>query len=268
MKREVICKHSRSAVHIPSVRAVLLFLSTPQAFLCRMVFVCLFMAFAGVALASPVEDWQVFETAVRDGALVRQEAQLTLDPLVNGLSTYITTQFDLHAGTWAFPLEGYDIHAMDRHDFKPHIVYGPYGKKGYDFFDGNKHGGHPAFDIFIHDKDRDCIDDRTRAPVRCCAMADAVVISLHGGWEKKSRIRGGNYVWLYSPSENKFFYYAHLNEITVQSGQLVRAGEAIGAVGRTGAMAADKRSPTHIHLMVLEFVDGKLLPYNYFIRLK
>ena len=89
-----------------------------------------------------------------------------------------------------------------RRDFQPDAVYGPSGKKGYDFFDGNKHGGHPAYDIFIRDKNRDCLDDKTGKPVNALAMEDCAELSVNTGWSRGSAIRGGNYVWLYNPKDN------------------------------------------------------------------
>jgi len=232
-------------------------------------FTLLCLLWMPVALpATPLRDWQVYEAGVRDGIIARPEMELKLAPLVAAVSSFIVQDYDLAAGAWTFPVSGYGVSAFDRHDYKPAIRYGPEGKKGYDFFDGNKHGGHPAYDIFIRDRNRDTLDDLTGKPVDALAMTDAVVLSTHEGWAKGSPLRGGNYVWLYNPGENKFFYYAHLQRVLVKPGQRVRAGEAVGSIGRTGVLAARKRSRTHLHLMVLEYRDGKLVPYDYYRMLK
>ena len=39
--------------------------------------------------------------------------------------------------------------------------------KGYDFYDGNRHGGHPAHDIFVQDADQDALDDATGRASTC-----------------------------------------------------------------------------------------------------
>ena len=221
----------------------------------------------GPAAAGPIENWRTFEVAVRDGNIPKKEAALKLAALVPGLSSY-AEDVTLSGSTWAFPLEGYESRAVSKQDFKPGTVYGPYGTKGYDFFDGNRHGGHPAHDIFIHDRNRNCLDDGTGLQVKAVAMEDCVVLSVNTGWKKGGLLRGGNYVWLYNPKDNKFFYYAHLNEIYVKAGDKLKAGQALGTVGRSGRLARLKTSPTHVHLMVLEYKGGKLLLFDYYDKIK
>jgi hypothetical protein len=217
--------------------------------------------------AGPIEGWQGLEAAVRDGKISQNEARLKLETLIPELSSYVLSNYAVTCSSWAFPVAGYGIHALQKSDFQPGIVYGPYGKKGYDFFDGNKHGGHPAYDIFIRDKKRACIDDRTGKPVNAVAMEDCVALSVSTGWKHGDKLRGGNYAWLYNPKDNKFFYYAHLNNIVVTPGTLVKQGEAVGTIGRTGWLADMKTSPTHVHLMVLEYKYGNFVPFNYYRRL-
>jgi hypothetical protein len=174
----------------------------------------------------------------------------------------------MEQGKWEFPMKGYDISAMKKKDYRPGAKYGPYNVKGYNFFDGNRHGGHPAYDIMILDKDQDCLDDTTGKPVEVVAMTDAVVISFEDGWLAGSKLRGGNYIWLCNPSENKFFYYAHLKDISVKLGEFVYKGQTIGTVGRTGYTASNIKSPTHLHLMVLEYKTKKLKSFDYYNMLK
>ena len=152
--------------------------------------------------------------------------------------------------------------------FKPDIVYGVSPVKGYSFFDGNRHGGHPAHDIFISDRNQDCIDDRTGKPVYVLAMLDGIVLSTYKEWQIGSKLRGGNYVWCYHPQENLISYYAHLKDIVVELGQKITKGEKLGTVGRTGLLAFSKNSQTHLHLMMLEYKGEEFYPYNYYKRLK
>jgi peptidoglycan LD-endopeptidase LytH len=213
--------------------------------------------FCCTAFAGPIENWQEYEVSVRDAKISKEAAVLKLKALVPELSSYVISNFEINVSTWAFPLENYGRESMDKRDFKPRAVYGPYGKKGYDFFDGNRHGGHPAHDIFINDRNRDCLDDKTKKAVNVLSTEDGVVLSVNKGWKPGSLLRGGNYIWLYNPKDNKFFYYAHLNDIFVKPGEIAKRGRAIGTVGRTGRLADKKASPTHVHLMVLEYRGGE-----------
>ncbi|MGA2089918.1 MAG: M23 family metallopeptidase [Endomicrobiales bacterium] len=218
--------------------------------------------------ADPVADWHMFERAVRDGTLAKPEAHIQLPSVVNNLHTSYVVQISAPPMRWTFPVQGYDLRAVNRSDFKPHSRYGPKNVKGYDFFDGNQHGGHPAFDICIHDKNHDLRDDRTGKLVNAVAMTDAIVVSVCREWSTNKLLRGGNYVWLYNPSINYFFYYAHLNEVLVEEGTLLKAGDVVGTIGRTGLLASRKASPTHVHLMVLKYYNGKMIPIDYYAHLQ
>ena len=54
-----------------------------------------------------------------------------------------------------------------------------------------------------------------------------------------------------------------MKDIFVKPGEFVRKGDALGTVGRTGYLADKKTSPTHVHLMVLEYDQGILKPFDY-----
>jgi hypothetical protein len=137
-----------------------------------------------------------------------------------------------------------------------------YQVKGYDFFDGNRHKGHPGHDIFIRDRDQDSLDDVTGKPVHAISSSSGIVVSTHSGWEPYSPIRGGNYIWIFEPIKGRYYYYAHLAEVFVKVGQIVGRGERIGTVGRTGKNANPKRSPTHLHCSVHQSVEGDPHPVN------
>ena len=183
------------------------------------------------------------------------------------MTTYSENSFKFEEG-WVFPLKDYPQAVLYRKDFQPASVYGPENVKGYDFFDGNKHGGHPAYDIFIKDKNFDLRDDKTGELVEVESVTDALVLSVNTNWTKGSQLRGGNYVWTFNPAENKFFYYAHLNTVSAIPGQFIRKGGVIGTVGRTGVLAAEKTSPTHLHLMVLEYNNGSMVPFDYYKNIR
>jgi murein DD-endopeptidase MepM/ murein hydrolase activator NlpD len=162
---------------------------------------------------------------------------------------------------FGFPLRGYG----------PSAIGGKGGSgyqlEGYDFFDGNQHKGHPGHDIFIQDKNQDGLDDGTGKPVEVISASSGIVVSANLNWEPSSPIRGGNYIWLYEPIKSRYYYYAHLNEIFVNVGQIVSKGERLGTVGRTGVKAYPKSSPTHLHFVVHQSIEGHPLPINPFEEL-
>jgi murein DD-endopeptidase MepM/ murein hydrolase activator NlpD len=142
-----------------------------------------------------------------------------------------------------------------------------YQPAGYEFLGGNRHKGHPAQDIFIHDLNQDGLDDRTGRPVEILALADGVVLSTFAEWapdEACRHIRGGNYIWIYHPALKMISYYAHLQEVRVGPGEKLLGGSTIATLGRTGTNAYPARSPTHLHVMLLRAKDMTPLdPYQF-----
>lgn len=152
-------------------------------------------------------------------------------------------------------------------DYSPRESIGGRGKgykpKGLDLFDMDAKGSHPAHDIFVRDRDRDNLDDRTWAPVNVLAFTPGLVLATETSWKYDSELRGGNWIWIYDPCLDMLFFYAHNNIVSVKTGQWVNAGEKIGEMGRSGFNAYKSRSPTHLHLMSLELTQDALPePYN------
>ncbi len=208
----------------------------------------------GIAAASPCDDWNILDKEIRDGSIDRASA-------VNRIAMVHRLILDTYGTTAAntakvFPVTGYDHRAIGgRHgnDYRP---------AGYSFYQGNRHGGHPAHDIFVRDRNQDSLDDATGRPVTIVAFTDGVVIATNPAWDYPSPIRGGKYIWIFNPAEERYYYYAHLATIAVAPGQTVTAGEPIGTLGRTGKNAHPRRSPTHLHFMTLTFSGGKMLSLN------
>lgn len=240
----------------------------------------LFMALK-INAQSPAMKWNEYANAVRNQTITKEVAKLQLEPLMKELSGYMK-DYPFDCGEWAFPLKGYSKSSMDKRDFRPNINYGPYDKRGYDYFDGGKSGGHPAYDIFIRDKNLDCLDDRTKKPVEVIAVTDFMIVSTNDEWDlnnngvfDKGDVRGGKYISAYNPKINKYFIYSHLNDISVKIGDFVRKGQTIGLLGRTGSAAtpSEKRydrkpCPTHLHFAVLEYKNSAMQPFNYYSKLK
>jgi murein DD-endopeptidase MepM/ murein hydrolase activator NlpD len=79
---------------------------------------------------------------------------------------------------------------------------------------------------------------------------------MENEWQPGSRLLGGRYIWVYDPANDLLVYYAHNSGLAVELGQIVRPGEVLGTVGRSGFNAAKRRSPTHLHLTVLRVNQG------------
>jgi murein DD-endopeptidase MepM/ murein hydrolase activator NlpD len=144
-----------------------------------------------------------------------------------------------------FPLEG---HGAESIGGKNGSGYRP---AGYDWFDGRNSKGHPGHDIFIHDRNQDELDDRTGQPVDVLSIASGIVVAYSPEWNPASGLRGGRYVYVYSPAQGGIYYYAHARSVAVKPGDIVHPGQAIATVGRSGRNAAMPRSPTHLHVMFL-----------------
>lgn len=249
-------------------------LTTPHGVVKTPVFIIsllIIMKFMVVLLAAdPIANWGNYEVKVRDGLIDKDSAKAELPVIINDIRQDCA-KYDFAVNqVWIFPLKGYGLKsiATKGSDFQPNIVYGVSPIKGYNFFDGNRHGGHPAHDIFIKDRNQDTLDDQTKQPVEALAMVDSIVFSGFTGWQAGSKLRGGNYVWLYNPKLDLFFYYAHLNKVLVSSGDFVPAGTVIGTVGRSGLLAYKKTSPSHVHLMVLKYENRILRPFEYYKELE
>ncbi len=137
--------------------------------------------------------------------------------------------------------------------------------KAFNLFDHSVSGSHPAHDIFIYDPDQDCIDNRKQEYVDIVSVGNGVVLAVEKDWTDTSKYRGGNYVWVFDFERGGLWYYAHHRKVVVEPGQIVKPGNKLGEVGRTGFNAKNKRSDTHLHLMYLE-VDSSNYPKpkNYF----
>jgi hypothetical protein len=158
---------------------------------------------------------------------------------------------------WSFPVKRYNRSAVGGKNGNGYLP------QGYRYLDGNKHGGHPAHDIFIQDRNQDSKDDQTQLPVPVVSMFEGVVVSVESGWLKYSELRGGKYVMIYHPEGGLLSYYAHLDSVFVHIGQSVNPGTELGTIGRSGKNAEKKRSPTHLHLMLLSYDQARgLVPVN------
>lgn len=212
---------------------------------------------------SPFHRFDELNSRIRDGKIARSQAEPALARLLDEIRQeyYRRGGRDYMAAEWVFPLEGYDVRSISKGRGHGYV------SRGYDYFRGNRHGGHPSYDIFIKDRDQDGRDDSTGKPVRVLSMTGGVVVALESQWEQGSALRGGRYLWIYDPANEQLVYYAHNEELLVAVGDLVKPGDVVALVGRSGYNAAKRRSPTHLHLTVLDVHGGKPVPRSVYDEL-
>lgn len=121
-----------------------------------------------------------------------------------------------------------------------------YKQAGYDYFDGDRHRGHPSQDIFIRDKKQQCVDERTKKPVDILSITGGVVVAVEKDWDSGNTPRGGKYIWIYDPTSHALVYYAHYSIVSVKVGDVIKPGNIIAIVGRTGFIASKRTSPCNI----------------------
>lgn len=217
---------------------------------------CLFLLVLLCSGPSPLQagvcdDWNDLYSRIRDFSMVPEQARAAFAPLHQRLrETY--GQAGIGGSERFYPVLGYDASWGEKG-----MAYRP---RGYQFFSGNRQGIHPSLDLFILDRNQDNLDDRSREPVTIVAFSAGVVVGINAEWEFPSPQRGGKYVWIFDPTTDRYIYYAHLAQVDVHLGQVVAAGETLGLLGRTGLNAYKKRSPTHLHLTVLSYRQGEMLP--------
>jgi len=235
----------------------------PLSIVLIILFLSLSIPVASFPQMDPASEWNLLYPKIRERLISKEEAREKLKGLEILLKDfYLKTTTREQDDCLCFPLKGYGPSAIGG------IEGSGYQIQGYDFFDGNQHQGHPGHDIFIHDKNQDSLDDSTGKPVAVVAAASGVVVTIYLNWEPSSPIRGGNYLWIFDPIKNRYYYYAHLNEIFVKVGQAASKGEQLGTVGRTGVKAYPKKSPTHLHFTVHQSKDGYPKPINPYRELR
>ncbi|WP_338876672.1 M23 family metallopeptidase [Spirosoma sp. SC4-14] len=215
------------------------------------------------------QQYQILYTKIREQTITPDSARLEFSGIMKGLKERFLSSETIpsdslqrdslyRSGTYfSFPIRGYTATAIG----------GSHGEgyrgNGFDLFDYNVRGSHPAQDIFVVDRNQDNIDDRTGEPVEVLAMSSGLVLAIETDWHPGSEYRGGNWIWVYDPILHGLFYYAHNNKVLVTPGQWVQAGQKLAEMGRSGFNAYKARSPTHLHLMYLQIQpNGLPLPLN------
>lgn len=206
------------------------------------------------SLRALADSFQALNTQIRDGKIAKAIAKTKVKKSLVGIERAYHQRVPSHNDSlWAFPLSFYgakSIGGLNGNGYHP---------QGYDYFDGNAHKGHPAHDIFIRDKNQDAVDDTKGTEINVQSVGYGVVVALEENWETTSLLRGGKYVWVYDVDNKLLVYYAHNHRVKVKLGDVLKPGDAIGTVGRTGLNAFKARSPTHLHFMTLT-LDSEYCP--------
>lgn len=217
-------------------------------------------------LKAACEAFNLYNKQVRDNLLSKEKAKSLFAEKMQAVINVYASLYPMDSEVnpqLHFPLQGYTANAIGGKNGN-----GYYGSS-YSYFDGNKHKGHPAHDIFINDRNQDALDDKTNKPVTIVSVDYGVVIALEQHWDTTSSLRGGKYIYILNLHTKRIWYYAHCASIQVNLGDVVHAGQPIATVGRTGMNAFKKRSPTHLHLMLLQLdKTGLPRPVNCYSLLK
>ena len=241
-KFQIVNSAIKSKYHVLLIISIIFILSSPSTLLSQ---------------HDPTFQWHHLYIKIRDRLIPKEEALSKLKELEALLKEFYLKNSEKELDErLCFPLKGYSFHFIGG---KGGNGYQP---QGYDFFDGNDHKGHPGHDIFIRDKNQDGLDDMTGKPVEVISASPGMVVSINLDWKSSSSLRGGNYIWIFEPIKNRYYYYAHLNEIFVKVGQIVSKEDRLGTVGRTGVNAYPKKSPTHLHFVVHQSKNGYPKPIN------
>jgi len=214
------------------------------------------------SLDSLCEKWNSLDKLILNQKIEKDIAIRMLERYENNIIKYFNNKISgLNKAGWVFPLKNYSsiVHREGGNDFRDYK---------YDYFQGSDANSHPAHDIFITDTNKDCLDDVTGKPVDVVSMSGGVVVATDTTWEIGSYLRGGKYVKIFDVTNMKLFYYSHLNIVYAKPGDLIKPGDKIAEVGRTGRSAILKGGLTHLHIALLSYEDGYPKPEEIFKELK
>ena len=201
--------------------------------------------------AEACRQWQEWEQKVWDGKAERKEAQTKFRELWSRVTIDDLPSVKEGLWQWDFPMPGYGADDWSSQSYNP---------EQYKFADGPAAVGHPAINIYAHDRLRKGLDDRTGKAIAIVSATDGVVVSARKFWAETDTNPLGVYVCVLSQEEKRFFYYAHLSKLKVGLGQLVRKGQVLGWLGRTGTDVVKKNLGTHLRFEVHTFDDGLFYP--------
>ncbi len=203
-------------------------------------------------IISLTSEWNEVDSLITIKTIDKDSAVEKIFRLSSRLKKILRKDPKVNKAEFSFPLQNYGLIDSIRF-FKDGLDY---IDEDYDYFQGSNSIGHPAHDIIINDKDKDLKDDITGQPVDVVSVCDGIVIAVNTSWQPGSNLRGGKYVKIFDPARNGFYYYSHLSQVNVFPGTILKSGDKIGEVGRTGRRAILKEGSTHLHIGFLRLNDG------------
>jgi len=195
--------------------------------------------------------------------LLIMDVKIPKDNAIDSIDNYVTLANKYFKKTglktttreqWVFPMRGWTSVSY-------RSAGNDYGDIYFDYFQGGESHNHPAHDIFILDKDSNGVEDSTGKKVEALSMVNGIVFTVLSDWKTGDFGRGGNYIKIYDPESEAMFYYSHLDSIFVKVGQVVKAGDPVAYVGRTGRKAIGGR--THLHIAYYPIYNGYPEPENF-----
>lgn len=210
---------------------------------------------------TPCDMFNDFNALVHSGALDEYHGKEQLRYLIPLIENYYYAKGGINYAKegWVFPVQNYNKNAIGGHG-------SGFKSGGYNYF--TRQVAHPAHDIFMNDTNQDELDDRTLQPVNVLSISGGIVVAAEHFWDSYGTRKGGIYLWIYDPATKRLFYYAHNRNLCVNLGDLVKPGQIISQIGRTGFNANKFRSPTHLHTSChLVGEDGSVTPYNFYADL-
>jgi murein DD-endopeptidase MepM/ murein hydrolase activator NlpD len=201
--------------------------------------------------AEACRQWEELEQKVWDGKADRKEAHAKFKELWPRVTIDDLPSPKEGLWQWVFPMPGYGADDWSGQSYSP---------EEFKFADGPAAVGHPAINIYAHDRGRKGWDDRNAKPMVIVSATDGVVVSARKFWTEADPNPLGVYVCVLSQEEKRFFYYAHLSKLKVGLGQLVKKGQVLGWLGRTGTDVLKKNLGTHLRFEIHSFDDGLFYP--------
>ena len=206
------------------------------------------MFFSAQAFAAgAVERWADFEHELRRGNYTSAEAELKAKNLIEQLAEQFK-HFPGESAVRTFPVEGYKLANVERPARFLNTLAASQNETNFFASDRFAQSNYLRFNV---------IDPRAqeKGDANMVAAAAGIVVFV-----RKGSFGGGNYVWVFNPNQNLFYYYGNLKDIFVKLGEVVQPGQRIATI-----RPAKKGYP--VHFTVLRFDRGDFSIYNFIDQL-
>ena len=194
--------------------------------------------------------WNEVTHALMSGPLAGKAARERYQALWATITVDDLPAPKLNHWQWMFPLPGYDASAFGE----------SYWVDDYRYLDGPQAQGYPGLRIYLQDRGRLGLDDRTKKPAPVVSATDGVVVAAEKFWKEGDPSVLGDFVTVLDQQDKLLFTYANLGRIRVSPGQLLVKGEVVGWVGRTGQEIQARHLGTQLGFMVHTFDKGLFYP--------